>query len=251
MRASWRQRRVAQLSKLLETRSNPRFVLFFIVFLSGVSGFIASVVLLHLGVAHMGVRYPLALLAAYGVFLTLLWLWLRTRRDHSDIPDLPLPNGSGGGSAVPQCDIPTLQPGGGSFGGGGASAEFDSGDIVEASVNAKAEITEGAAESIVSVAGEGCGVVVLVVLGVAAIGAVLIWALSMAPVFLAELVLDGILMAALYKRLRHADNAYWLHATVRRTWIPFLVIAFIAGMFGTLLHWHSPEAETLGYFLLH
>ena len=251
MRTSWRQRRVARLSKLLEARSNPRFALFFIVLFSGVSGLLASVVLLHLGVAHMGVRYPLALLAAYGVFLTLLWLWLRTRREHSDIPELPLPDGSVGGSAAPQCDFPTLQPGGGSFGGGGTSAEFDSGDIVEAAVNAKAEIAEGAVEPIVSVAGEGCGVVVLVLLGVAAIGAVLIWALSMAPVFLAEMVLDGILIAALYKRLRQADNACWLHAAVRRTWIPFLVTAFIAGVVGTLLHWHSPEAETLGYFLLH
>jgi hypothetical protein len=198
----------------------------------------------------MGMRYPLALLAAYGVFLALLWLWLRTRRDPSDMADLPLPNGGGGGSAVSECDIPALHPGGGSFGGGGASAEFDSGDIVEGAVNAKAEIAKGAAESVVSVAGEGCGVVVLVFLGVAAIGAVLFWVLSMAPVFLAEIVLDGVLIAALYKRIRQADGAYWLHAAVRRTWVPFLVTAFMVGIVGTWLRWYAPEAETLGYFLL-
>jgi hypothetical protein len=239
------------LSKLLEARSNPRFALFFIVFLSGALGFFASAALLHLGLTHMGIRYPLALLVAYGVFLSLLWLWLRTRHDHSDLVDMPLPNGDGGSSALPECDVPTLHPGDGSFGGGGASADFNSGDIVEAAVNAKVEIAQGAAESVVSAAGEGCGVVVLVFLGIAAIGAILIWVLSMAPVFLAEIVLDGMLIAALYKRLRQTDSACWLHAAVRRTWAPFLLTAIIAGIVGTLLHWRSPEAETLGYFLLH
>jgi len=238
------------LSRALEARSNPRFALFFIIFVSGVSGLLASIWLLHLGLTHMGMRYPLALLAAYGVFLTLLWLWLRTRDDHSDIVDLPSPNTGGGNPALSECELPALRPGGGNFGAGGASAEFDGGDIVEAAVITKTEVAKGAVESAAVAAGEGCGVVVLVLIGVVALGAALVWALSLAPVFLAEIVLDGLLIAALYRRLRLVDNAYWLRAMVRRTWVPFLVTAFIAGIVGTSLHWYAPEAETLGYFLL-
>jgi len=171
MRAGWRQRRVVRLSRALEARSNPRFALFFIIFVSGVSGLLASIWLLHLGLTHMGMRYPLALLAAYGVFLTLLWLWLRTRDDHSDIVDLPSPNTGGGNPALSECELPALRPGGGNFGAGGASAEFDGGDIVEAAVITKTEVAKGAVESAAVAAGEGCGVVVLVLIGVVALGA--------------------------------------------------------------------------------
>lgn len=250
MQTGWRQRRIARLQKLLEARSNPRLALFFIIFLAGVSGFAASVGLLQLGLTHMGARYPLALLTAYVVFLFLLWLWLRTRNEPSDIADLPLPSGGSGGSSLPEANIPILRPGGGNFGGGGASADFDSAEIAATAANSKAEIARGATDSLVAAAGEGWAVVVFVVLGIAAVSAVLVWVLSMAPVFLAEIVLDAILIATLYKRLRKVDGAYWLQAMIRRTRVPFLVAVFIAGIGGTILHWYAPEAQTPGYFLL-
>lgn len=250
MQAGWRQRRIARLQNLLEARSNPRLALIFIIILAGITGFIASIGLLQLGVTHMGVRYPLALLAAYLVFLGLLWLWLRTREEPSDIADLPLPSGSGGSSSLPEANVPILRPGGGNFGGGGASADFGSGDLVGTVVKSKGEVAHGATEAVVAAAGEGCAVVVVVILGLAAISAVLVWILSMAPVFLAEIVLDAILIATLYKRLRKLDGAYWWQAMVRRTRTPFLVAVFIAGVGGTILHWFAPEAQTLGYFLL-
>lgn len=249
MRAGWRQRRVARLQNLIEARSNPRFALFFIIFLAGVSGFVTSVSLLQMGLTHMGIRYPLALLVAYLVFLFLLWLWLRTREDPSDIADLPLQSGGSGGSSCSEANIPILRPGGGNFGGGGASADFGSGDVAGTVVKSKAEIAEGATETVIAAAGEGCGVVVLVFVGIAAISAVLVWILSMAPIFLAEIVLDAILIATLYKRLRKVDGAYWLQAMVRRTRFSFLVAVCIAGIGGTVLHWYAPEAQTLGYFL--
>lgn len=250
MQAGWRRRRIARLQKLLEARSNPRLALFFIIFLAGVAGFIASIGLLQLGITHMGVRYPLALLAAYLVFLFLLWLWLRTREDPSDIADLPLSSGGSGGSGLPEANVPILRPGGGNFGGGGASADFSSGDLAGTVVKSKAEIAQGATETVVAAAGEGCAVGVVVFLGLAAISAVLVWVLSMAPVFLAEIVLDAILIATLYKRLRKLDGAYWWQAMVRRTRVPFLLAVFIAGVGGTMLHWYAPGAQTLGYFVL-
>lgn len=250
MQAGWRQRRIARLQNLLEARSNPRLALFFIIVLAGIAGFVTSIGLLQLGVTHMGVRYPLVLLAAFLAFLFLLWLWLRTREDPSDIADLPLPSGSSGGSSFPEANVPLLRPGGGNFGGGGASADFGSGDLVGTVVKSKGEIAHGATETVVAAAGEGFAVVVVVFLGLAAISAVFVWVLSMAPVFLAEIVLDAILIATLYKRLRKVDGTYWLQAMVRRTRIPFLVAVLIAGIGGTLLHWYAPEAQTLGYFLL-
>lgn len=250
MRIGWRQRRVARLQTLIETQSNPRIALFFIIFLAGLAGFVTSVGLLQMGLTHMGLRYPLALLAAYLVFLLLLWLWLRTREDPSDIADLPLPNGGGGSSSLPEANVPILRPGGGNFGGGGASADFGSSDLAGTVVKSKGEIAHGAAETVVAAAGEGCAVLVVVFVVLAAIGAVLVWVLSMAPVFLAEIILDAILIATLYKRLRKLDGAYWWEAMVRRTRVPFLVVVFLAGIGGTMLHGYAPEAETLGYFLL-
>ena len=46
-----------------------------LVSLTGGAGLLASFLMLHAGIASMAWRYPLALLAAYGVFLLLLWLW--------------------------------------------------------------------------------------------------------------------------------------------------------------------------------
>ena len=60
-----------------------------IVGLTGAAGLLFSYLMLEAGITSMAQRYPLALLAAYGVFLFRLWLWLRTKaEDYVDMPDL-------------------------------------------------------------------------------------------------------------------------------------------------------------------
>jgi hypothetical protein len=59
----------------------PRLQMMIIVSLTGATGFVTSVALLHFHVDALWLRYPLAVAAAYLVFLLLLWCWLRLRGD--------------------------------------------------------------------------------------------------------------------------------------------------------------------------
>ncbi len=99
---------------------------------TGAAGFVASFVMLHLGVWRMWVRYPLAVLFAYGVFIVLLRVWLflhgRQSRGHFDLEldasDLAADIAREGFSRV--SPTPDAFGGGGDFGGGGG---FGGGDF--------------------------------------------------------------------------------------------------------------------------
>lgn len=49
-----------------------------------------------------------------------------------------------------------------------------------------------------------------------------------APAFLAELLLDGVIAGAAYRRLRHVARKNWLHGAIRRTLGP--MIALLVGL---------------------
>ena len=71
-----RSHAIVRLRHRLENESYPRLQMGLIVALTGASGWLASFLLLHAGMATMAWRYPLALVAAYFVFLGLLRLKL-------------------------------------------------------------------------------------------------------------------------------------------------------------------------------
>ena len=109
----------------LRSKSFPRLQMLLLVALTGAFGLLASFSMLRLGLDSMALRYPLALAAAYGFFLVLIWLWLRTNaEDYFDIPD-PSPLVPSGGSSADAGAF--TSGGGGDFGGGGASGSFDGG----------------------------------------------------------------------------------------------------------------------------
>ena len=56
--------------------------------LTGVAAFLTSAVLLRIGMTPMVVRYPVAIAAAYGVFIMLIGLWLWMQRQEPDMDDL-------------------------------------------------------------------------------------------------------------------------------------------------------------------
>ena len=105
--------------------------------LTGVAAFLTSAVLLRLGVTQMVVRYPVAIAAAYGVFIMLIgfWLWLqRTESDMLDVAGEVLPHNnwvgdgqisSSGGSVnlLSGTSTPPVPPVSG--GGGGDGPSFD------------------------------------------------------------------------------------------------------------------------------
>lgn len=58
----------------------PRLTLGLILTVTGATGFGVSYLLLHGGMDAMWLRYPLAVLGAYGLFLLLIRLWVELER---------------------------------------------------------------------------------------------------------------------------------------------------------------------------
>lgn len=238
---------IVRLKRQLERESYPRLQMGFIVALTGAAGWLWSFVLLHAGVDGMVLRYPLALVGAYGCFLFLLWLWLRTKADdYTDVPDL-----SNVVDAFPsRCDVPSSSihsDGGGDFAGGGASASFDSGSV-------EASTGPGILSSVGDAAGSGLDADELAIPLIAvalAVGLALasLYVVYVAPTLFAELLFDGALSYTLYRRLRTADSSHWLGTAFRKTVLPFALTAVFLALVGASLTWFAPGTHTLGQAL--
>ena len=247
----FRDREVAKMQRQLERHSFPRLQMSLLVGITGAAGFVASFMLLHLGLMTMWVRYLAAFGLAYGVFLALLWLWLRTKvDDYLDLPDLPGGNWSSGSSAeVSGVDaVPLRSGGGGEFGGGGASASFDApaqsvpdsgsgvGDAVGDAVGAVADADELAIPLLV------------LVLAMALVFSSL-YMVYTAPALLAEVAVDGLFAAGLYRKLRGLESSHWLQTAIKRTILPFALTAALVSGVGWGLEQAAPGAHTLGQAL--
>lgn len=233
------------MRRWLERRRHPRLALGLVAILTAVAALATSALLLHRGMAAMWLRYPIAVTAAWLVCVGLLWAWLRREHRDGDVPDL---SGSGSSSGA---DVPgSYGGGGGRFGGGGANSDYAPA-AVEADAGAASEVAGGAAELAGGVIGEGCGVVAVFGLVLAAVAIVGWWLLSFAPVLATELLIDAFLAAVLYRRLRRDDGPYLLHAIVRRTGRGFAVVALASAVVGTWAAVQVPQARTLGELWSH
>ncbi|WP_428420579.1 hypothetical protein [Methylibium sp.] len=241
---------VLRLQRQLEAGSWPRLQMSLIVALTGAAGLLCSFLLLHAGVDRMALRYPLALAGAYGVFLCLLWLWLRTKAsDYGDVPDPTgfLPSGGGLGDAP----LPLHSGGGGDFGGGGASGSFDGPAGAWADV-APAPSTSVDLPSIGDAAGSAFDADELAIPLVAialAVGLALasLYVVYVAPALFAELLLDGALSYTLYRRLRAGDDSrHWFTTALRRTALPFALTAVFLAVAGAALSTYAPRARSIG-----
>jgi hypothetical protein len=70
-----------------------------------------------------------------------------------------------------------------------------------------------------------------------------------APGLLAELLLDGVIAGAAYRRLRQVPLQHWLHGVVRRTWKPVLALTLSLVAAGLAAQWLAPSADSIGDFL--
>lgn len=251
---------IRRLMGRLQADGSPRLQMSLLVALTGLAGLSASFLMLHAGIDAMAVRYPLATIAAYGVFLCLLWLWLRTRADDWVDASLDLPDfsagGDGGAGSLPVEGMapPEPIPGGGEFGGGGASSSFQLDDSLPSP--ALPELGGDAAGKLGDVVGEAVGgadegaVPLALILLVAALVALLLLAalyvVYLAPALFAELLVDGALSASLYRRMRGLQTRHWLESALRRTALPFLLSAIGLALLGHGLHTLVPQARSLG-----
>lgn len=239
----YRQREITKMQRALEHHSFPRLQMSLLVGMTGASGFAASYLLLHAGLLTMWVRYLTAFGIAYLVFLGLLWLWLRTKvQDYLDLPDLSGGGGSSGNSLeLPSVDVGSFHTGGGGdFGGAGASASFD------APAASLPESSSGVGDALGSAADADELAIPLLVLALAA--ALVLSSLYMvytAPALFAELAVDGLFSAGLYRKLRGLEPQHWLQTAILRSIVPFVLTAVLVSAVGWGLALEAPGAHTL------
>lgn len=217
-----RDREVQRQRRLLEKLSSPRLAMFLIASLTAGSGFLAAVLLRHLGVAAMWLRYPLATAVAYGVFLLLLWIWLHNR-EHGDLDAGSgdyLPDGAGSSASGADCGDAPPGAGCGSDGGFDLSGDVD-GDIL--------------------------GLVIVALIALAGLLLAAFSIVSIAPLLLAELVVDAALAAGLYRHVRNMDRQrHWLTTALARTLWRFGAVAVLVAAAGAAIQWLVPGADSIG-----
>lgn len=273
-----RKRVIERVRRSLVRDGSPRLLVSFLLALTGASGFLISAVLLRLGVTSMAVRYPLAVLLAYCVFLLLLRFWLALRRtDVSDldhladtgdvIPHLFDSAASAGGEAAR-----ATFGGGADFGGAGAGGDWSGGvtGSMSSSVSGGAPCNLPGGGSGGSLAGsssatdwmpdvpgvfdvdldDGCFWIIIPIAAIAGVLFVMFYVVYIAPVFLAEIMVDALLLAGLYKRLKGVERRHWLRSCVRRTLLPALLATALFIAAGYLMGRIAPEAHSIGEFWL-
>jgi hypothetical protein len=196
----------------------PHGVMVVIVAFTAMAGFWGSRLMHGWGMGSMGWRYLLATLAAWGVFMVLVRVWVEYERRSFKTPE-DLANLSAGY----EMDLH------------GSDGGFDV---------AKAVVKHGT-----DVVGEGCfsGFAIAVAIGLL-IGVFCgVFTLIIgAPALLAEVVLDVIVASFLGRGLRTHDAQWWAVGVVRRTWKVALPLAAALAIIGWVLQANYPGIETLG-----
>ena len=201
----------------------PRFVILLILVIAGLTAFGFSALALNGGLDDMAVRYFVATIVGYAVFLLLIRVWIALRRRESDITDLP--------------DISHLPSHGDGFGGGQSGGAGATGSW--------GQPADGGIDIDVPDADEAWPVVLAAVVLLGGVVAML-YVVYLAPVLLAEVALDAALVTGIYRKLRKKDAGHWLGSAVRHTWLPATIAAVCIAFAGLVLQWAQPTARSIG-----
>lgn len=206
----------------------PRLQMSFIMALTGLAALFFSYLMLRAGLDSMGLRYPLSVALAYGVFLVLLriWIWIQTQRTVTREAALD------SADALDLLDGVTHHHSIGPLLSQDSDRSFLDGDL------------------------DGWDLGDAVFLGLAALAAlagsvaclVVIWS---APALLAEILVDTLIMAGVYHRLKVTGRRTWLTGALKRTWIPALSLMLCLGLAGWALQQVIPEAHSIGPVVRH
>jgi hypothetical protein len=242
---------IQKIRHQLERDGFPRLQMLLLVMITGLSGFIASFALLHNGLSTMWLRYLIAFGIAYGVFLLLLWLWLRTRsEDYTDIPDLSQLTPQPGGCSSAHTEFNGQ---GGEMGGAGASGSFDHPDTSTYAGDATPDPDDSPVSDALGAAAEAeeFAIPLALLVLIAALLLSASFVIYSAPVLFAELLLDGVLATRLYQRLRRLESRHWLETSLRRTFWPFILTGLTLVFAGWAMAQYAPQAHSIGDVLLH
>ncbi len=221
-------------------------------------GLLASYLLYKAGLQKMTIRYPISVVVSYGGFFLFIRLWLayiretdsRTKRILESVGDLtPTPDFSQGTSTHET----VLETGGGEFGGGGASGNFEMpGDefvnscsevLTDTSGSVTGELAGEAASGIID---EGAGFIIIPLMIVLALvfGAAF-FLIYEAPIILTEAAFEFLLAGVLIRQAKAMDDPNWVGSIFKSTWIPFSFATAIAIGAGFMLTKIFPEATKL------
>lgn len=255
----------------LVKRGSPRAQMTAFVMAAGCAGFLCSFCLLHLGLTVMWLRYGLAIATAYGTFLILIGTWVarqrrkvaeretRWRREITveDVVDIVTDHTLGAAADAAEGVtrlVSSIDPAatdeashfagaGGQFGGGGATAAFDSADVPNG--EASSSLGDGLDVSF-NLDLDDALVIVAILAALAAALAASVWVVISAPTLFAEVLFDAALSAGLYRRLRRIDAAEWWRSAIRLTWIPALLTTITFAAAGYVMQCYAPEAASIG-----
>ncbi|MCL4181771.1 MAG: hypothetical protein KJ072_29055 [Verrucomicrobia bacterium] len=187
-----------------------------IVSATGAAAFLFSFLMLWAGLGAMGIRYALAVGLAYLVFLLLLRLWLSyTTSNESSTLSESLLDVADGLRLTP--DVANTICDGGAIADAGGALSFDE--------------------------------FVFVLVAAAAVAAgflVCLYVVWTAPALLAEVMVDGLVMSRILKRMNLRGGAYWASGALKRTWLPALLAVLFFGIAGFALQRVVPEADSIG-----
>jgi hypothetical protein len=228
------------------------------------SGVLSSKLMLMAGFHALWLRYPVAVLCAYGVFLGLVRVWIAwvavqqksfsvgrlvgdSASSSLDLGSVDLPGNSGGDS---------FSFGGGDSGGGGASGSWGiaSPNLQAAASSSSSPSAAGSGSSGSSwlpdfnfdldLGDDGWWILLLLVLLAIVIvcaGGYLVWA---APDILGEAAWQALLGGVLVRARQHA-RAGWMAGVLKSTAIPFFIVLLAAATLGWQAHRHCPKAARL------
>ncbi len=240
------------------------------------SGVVAGSAMRRAGISNMGVRYPIAVLFSYAVFLGLVRLWVAyvcsvsgfaPRREEraggsgssgGDLLDDAF--GSSGGSSGGAAE--GFAGGGGSSGGAGSSGSFgDAGAAGPRASNPFSFLSRGkggsagggghgggGSSSGGGGGGDGDGLLLLILFAVLVVavfgaGAYLVY---QAPVILSETAFHTMLAGGLVRTARVSHEPGWMGSALKATALPFVLVLVLAGVFGYQAHKLCPTASTVG-----
>jgi hypothetical protein len=164
------------------------------------------------------------------------------------VPDVPILLGGGTG---PEADLPSFG-GGGRFGGGGVSGDFD-GPATNApaalisSTSGTADSASGGGKSIGDAVSGALDVddkaIILIAIGVllAAIFGSTIYLIYIAPHILSEAAFNFLLGSSLIKSYRRMNHPDWMGSVFKDTCKPFLAVLVVALAAALAVHRLAPE----------
>ena len=219
-----RQRAIRRIQRRLLARGWPRLQVSLVFLVAGLVAFGCSVLLLRFGVSQMWLRYAVSACVAYGAFLLLLRLLVHTLRRRIELD-------VGVEDTLDVLDAASRVPGPKEPRGGGSDASdlgaFDVSDLPVPDLD------------------EGVALLVPLLILLAGIAGAL-YVLYLAPVLLAELVLDVLIVSNLARRFERIPPESWVRGALRHTFAPFLLVLFTVTAVGFLAEQITPGADSIG-----